>query len=157
MFLGCTVVSTVTRAKSFVQTRRSRVPPANSRPAGVELFAKPLAPMAQVRALVRKLVLEEFLAGEVLEIQIIGPALAHRFVGQARRDLAIEKVVRELRSSRARNRSPDPVVSCFFGRMLPSAAATESRLPIRGNPKNEIASFRGLEPQKLAISNQQIG
>jgi len=31
-------------------------------------------------------------------------------------------------SSRARNRSPDPVVSCFFGRITPSDAATESRL-----------------------------
>jgi hypothetical protein len=43
-----------------------------------------------------------------------------------------------------------------FGHMLPSAAATESRLPIRGNPENEIASFRGFEPQNLAVSNQQI-
>src|SRR6516225_8156227 len=38
--------------------------------------------MAQVRALVRKLVLEELLAGEVLEIGVIDPALAHAFVGQ---------------------------------------------------------------------------
>src|SRR5262249_46280502 len=60
-------------------------------------------------------------------------------------------------SSRPRNRSLDPVVSCFFGRMLPSAAATESQLPIRGNPRNEIASFRGFEPQKLAFSNRRIG
>src|SRR5262249_38975018 len=29
-------------------------------------------------------------------------------------------------SSRARNRSPDPVVSCFYGRIAPSDAATES-------------------------------
>src|SRR6516164_8945936 len=29
-------------------------------------------------------------------------------------------------SSRARNRSADPVVSCFFGRIAPSDAATES-------------------------------
>src|SRR5205807_1131570 len=60
-------------------------------------------------------------------------------------------------SSRARNKSPDPVTSCFFGRMLPSAAATESRLPIRGNPRNGIASFRGLQPRKLAFSSRQIG
>src|SRR5215468_10969808 len=60
-------------------------------------------------------------------------------------------------SSRPRNRSLDPVVSCFFGRKLPSAAATESQLPIRGNPRNEIASFRGFEPQKLAFSNRRIG
>jgi hypothetical protein len=39
--------------------------------------------------------------------------------------------------------------------MFASAAATESRLLIRGNPEDEIASFRGFKPQKLAISNQQ--
>ena len=38
--------------------------------------------MAQVRALVREGVLEELFAGEVLEIRIIDPALAHPFVGQ---------------------------------------------------------------------------
>jgi hypothetical protein len=53
-------------------------------------------------------------------------------------------------SSRARNRSPDPVVSCFFGRIASSATATESRFAIRGNPQNEIASFQGFRPQKLA-------
>src|SRR5262245_18237302 len=39
--------------------------------------------MAQVRALVRKLVLEELLSGEVLEVWIIDPAFAHAFVGQS--------------------------------------------------------------------------
>src|SRR5215471_12772347 len=48
-------------------------------------------------------------------------------------------------SSRARNKSPDPVVSCFFGRIAPSDAATESCFSIRGNGENEIASFSGLE------------
>src|SRR5262245_10577445 len=52
-------------------------------------------------------------------------------------------------SSRARNRSSDPVVSCFFGRIAPSDAATESRFSIRGNPENEIASFQGLNPEIL--------
>jgi hypothetical protein len=46
-----------------------------------ELVAEPLAPMAQVRALVRKFVLEKFLPGEVLEIRVIHPAIAHVFVG----------------------------------------------------------------------------
>ena len=36
--------------------------------------------MAQVRALVRKLVLEKLLSGEVLEVWIIDPAFAHAFV-----------------------------------------------------------------------------
>ena len=47
-----------------------------------ELLTEALAPMAQVRALVRKLVLEELRPGEVLEIRVIHPAFAHTFVGQ---------------------------------------------------------------------------
>src|SRR5262245_31920993 len=39
--------------------------------------------MAQVRALVRNLVLEELLCSEVLEVWIIDPAFAHAFVGQS--------------------------------------------------------------------------
>src|SRR6516162_7618315 len=50
-------------------------------------------------------------------------------------------------SSRARNRSSDPVVSCFFGRIVPSDAAIESRSLIRGNLENEIARFQRLGPQ----------
>src|SRR5256884_6620655 len=84
MSLGCTVVSTVTRAKSFVRsaplscaTRKLSARRSSS------LLPKALAPMAQVRALVRKLVLEELLSSEVLEIRVIDPALARTFVGQA--------------------------------------------------------------------------
>src|SRR5215469_8607724 len=58
-------------------------------------------------------------------------------------------------SSRARNRSADPVVSCFFGRIAPSDAATESCFSIRGNRENEFASFQGLRRGNLAISSQQ--
>lgn len=47
----------------------------------VELAAEPLAPMAQAGALVREGVLEKLLAGEVLEIRVIDPALANAFVG----------------------------------------------------------------------------
>src|SRR5258708_6553094 len=47
-----------------------------------QFAAEALAPMAQVRALVRKLVLEELLSGEVLEVWIIDPAFAHCFVGR---------------------------------------------------------------------------
>ncbi|MEA2796487.1 MAG: hypothetical protein QOI87_3867 [Bradyrhizobium sp.] len=42
----------------------------------------PLPPMAQVRAFMRELMLEELLPGEVLEIGVVEPALAHAFVGQ---------------------------------------------------------------------------
>src|ERR1700748_533342 len=48
-----------------------------------QLIAQPLAPMAQVRAFVRKLVLEKLLSGEVLEIRIMHPALADTLVGQS--------------------------------------------------------------------------
>src|SRR6476620_11895203 len=48
----------------------------------LQLVTQPLAPMAQVRALVRKLVLEELLPGKVLEIRVMDPALANTFVGQ---------------------------------------------------------------------------
>src|SRR5262249_29388998 len=58
-------------------------------------------------------------------------------------------------SSRARNRSPDLVVSCFVGRIAPSDAATESCFSIRGNRENEFASFQGLRHGNLAISSQQ--
>src|SRR4029077_3013592 len=43
---------------------------------------EPLAPMAQVRALVREGVLEELFAGEELEIRVVDPALAYPFIRQ---------------------------------------------------------------------------
>jgi hypothetical protein len=43
----------------------------------------------------------------------------------------------------------NPDVSCFFGRIAPSDAATESRFSIRGNPENEIASFQASDPEIL--------
>ena len=48
----------------------------------VELVADPPAPVRQPRALVWEGVLEELLAGEVLEIGIINPALAHALIRQ---------------------------------------------------------------------------
>jgi hypothetical protein len=55
-------------------------------------------------------------------------------------------------SSRARNRSPSPVIFGFCGRIVPSDAITESCPPIRGNLENEIASLRGSGPLKPTIS-----
>jgi len=52
-------------------------------------------------------------------------------------------------SSRARNRSADPVVSCFFGRIAPSDVATESCFSIRGNRENEFASFQAPDTKTL--------
>src|ERR1700757_5017962 len=49
----------------------------------LQLVAEPLAPMAQVRALVRERVLEELFAGEVLEIRVVDPALAYPLIGHA--------------------------------------------------------------------------
>src|SRR5262249_25936462 len=84
MSLGCTVVSTVTRAKSLV--RSAPLSWRHPQALGQEKFqlaAEAFAPMAQVRALVRKLVLEELISGEVMEVWIIDPAFAHAFVGQS--------------------------------------------------------------------------
>ena len=83
MALGCTVVSTVTRLRSLRAQRAALVRhPQALGQQQLQLVAEPLAPMAQVRALVRELVLEELFAGEVLEIRVMDPALAHAFVGQ---------------------------------------------------------------------------
>jgi len=49
----------------------------------LQLVAKPLAPMAQIGALVRELVLKKLKAGEVLEIRVIDPALTDALLGQA--------------------------------------------------------------------------
>ena len=48
----------------------------------LQLVAQPLAPMAQIRTFMRKLVLEKFLPSEVLEIRVMHPALTDAFVGQ---------------------------------------------------------------------------
>ena len=84
MFLGCTVVSTVTRARSLVRSAPLcvRHPQALGQQQ-LELVAQPLPPVAEVGALVREGVLEELLAGEVLEVRIVDPALADAFVGMA--------------------------------------------------------------------------
>ena len=47
----------------------------------LQLVAEPLAPVAQIAPLVREGMLEELLAGEVLEIRVMDPALAHPLVG----------------------------------------------------------------------------
>ena len=49
----------------------------------LQLVAEPLAPMAQVRALVRERALEELFAGEVLEMRVVDPALADPLIGQS--------------------------------------------------------------------------
>src|SRR6516225_9601664 len=142
--------------------------------------------MAQVRALVRKLVLEELLSGEVLEVWIIDPAFAYAFVGQSVNMLEQKSPITNcvaipgrppslyngaispsmnsqsilpasctssclmlmIWSSRARNRSADPVVSCFFGRIAPSDAATESCFSIRGNREKRNCKLPGPQTRK---------
>src|SRR3954469_10314004 len=56
-------------------------------------------------------------------------------------------------SSRARNRSFDPIVLCFFGRIVPLRCTTESWSAAKGNPQMKIARFGGLKPPIPAISN----
>jgi hypothetical protein len=48
----------------------------------LQLVTQSFAPVAQIRAFVWELVLEELLPGEVLEIRVIDPALADALVGQ---------------------------------------------------------------------------
>jgi hypothetical protein len=48
----------------------------------LQLVTQPFAPVAQIRAFVRKLVLKELLPGEMLEIRVMDPALADAFVRQ---------------------------------------------------------------------------
>ncbi len=57
-------------------------------------------------------------------------------------------------SSRARNRSPSPVVSCFFGRIVPSDAATESLVRARREFEMQIARFRAFSPETLQSQNR---
>src|SRR5215467_3741063 len=56
-------------------------------------------------------------------------------------------------SSRARNRSPDPVAPCFFGRIVPSDATTESRFEIRRNRKMKLQGSRPSDPETLQSQN----
>src|SRR6202142_1101734 len=55
-------------------------------------------------------------------------------------------------SNRARNRSFDPVVLCFFGRIVPSDAP-QNHGPKPKGIQNEIARFCGLKLPIPAISN----
>ena len=57
-------------------------------------------------------------------------------------------------SSRARNRSFDPVVWCFFGRIVPSDADKESCFPLRGNPKTKL---QGSDTQSVKTLQSQNG
>lgn len=54
-----------------------------------QLIAEPFAPMAQVRALVREGMLEDFFAGEELKIRVVNPALAHALIAATLRPALI--------------------------------------------------------------------
>ena len=91
MFLGCTVVSTrrcLQRLCDSCQVPGAQRATVVRHPQAlgqqqVELIAQPLAPVAEVRALVQEAVLEELFPGEILEIRVMHPALAHALIGQA--------------------------------------------------------------------------
>jgi hypothetical protein len=74
-------VDSVARLRSLL--RKAPAPCATGRlsTSSRELVAEPLAPAAQIAPLVREGMLEEFLAGEVLEIRVMDPALADALVG----------------------------------------------------------------------------
>jgi hypothetical protein len=48
----------------------------------LQFVAEPLAPMAEVGAFVRELMLEKLFPGEVLEIGVIDPSFADALIGQ---------------------------------------------------------------------------
>src|SRR5215510_8123237 len=76
MALGCTVVSTVTRLRSLVRSAPASCATLKlSASRSFELVAEALPAMAQVGAFVRERMLEELLAGEVLEVRVVDPAL----------------------------------------------------------------------------------
>jgi hypothetical protein len=81
MAFGCTVVSTVTRLRSWPRNAGLVCHPQALGQQQLQLVAEPLAPMAQVASLVREGVLEELFAGEELEIRVVDPALAHPLIG----------------------------------------------------------------------------
>src|SRR3954466_5844856 len=83
MAFGCTVVSTVTRLRSWPRNAGLVRHPQALGQQRLQLVAEPLAPMAQVRALVREGVLKELFAGEELEIRVVNPALANALIGQS--------------------------------------------------------------------------
>src|SRR5262245_41545880 len=59
-------------------------------------------------------------------------------------------------SSRARNRSFDPVVLCFFGRIVPLRCATESWPAAKGNPQTKLQGLEASSSKSLqsqAVSN----
>src|SRR5438105_11995477 len=137
--------------------------------------------MAQVRALVRKLVLEELLSSEVLEIRVIDPALARTFVGQAvnmleqkkpdhkpcrnsrpttvavqRCDLAVDKVpvdlTRELHRLVPHVDDLVPAARGIDHPILSSRASSAASLPPIRRP-NHASRFEGIPKTKLQASS----
>lgn len=79
----------------------------------LQLVAEPLAPVAQVRALMRERVLKEVFAGEVLEIRVVDPALAHTLIGQ------VVDVLEQQQPDHEAGRYPGPAVLAIERRNLP--------------------------------------
>src|SRR5215210_8578448 len=59
-------------------------------------------------------------------------------------------------SSRARNRSPTPVVSCFFGRIVPSDAAQNHGSSKTGIPKTNLQASAPADPETLQSQNNLL-
>src|SRR3981081_186970 len=53
----------------------------------------------------------------------------------------------------ARNRSPSLVASCFFGRIVFSDAAIESRFASQGNPKTKSQGYAASDRKTLQTKN----
>ena len=86
MFLDCTVVSTGDPRQVRGAPRAAVVcHPQALGQQQLELVAQALAPVAEIGTPVREGVLEERLAGEVLEVRVVDPALADALVRQSER------------------------------------------------------------------------
>ena len=75
----------------------------------LQLVAQPLAPMAQVRAFVRKLVLEKLLSGEVLEIRVMTATKKDRSIPK-RQPRQGSSTIADLPTPRSVAGSPHPCI-----------------------------------------------
>jgi hypothetical protein len=123
-----------------------------------ELVAEPLAPVAQVRALMREGVLEKLLAGEVLEIRVVDPALADLFVGQREHVLEQQKPDHEPRLD---SRPPrlgiergdlciEPVPVDPLGKPR-SASPASRRLPCRLQLRQTPQNSQRINPARIRL------
>jgi hypothetical protein len=116
---------------------------------GVDLSEKTIADAAAQRAPVQTPDLKDAAPSPVLNILLLQKTPIDRPRQLHQRVFHIDDLVQPRAEQITRS------CTCFFGRIAPSDAATESCFSIRGNRENEFATFQGLRHGNLAISSQQ--